>query len=99
MKDLSADSLILVCKIIFSEYGLPKKINVVHQLQMVILFQIISKHSCKNLDIEQVVLSWHILPIRGYGQVGTCIKLMDTQNALTLDLTHILLYYRSDQPH
>ena len=26
MKDLLADSLILECKIIFSEYGLPKKI-------------------------------------------------------------------------
>ena len=26
MEDLSADNLILACKIIFSEYGLPKKI-------------------------------------------------------------------------
>ena len=27
MEDLLAESLILVCKIIFSEYGLPKKIT------------------------------------------------------------------------
>ena len=35
MEDLSADSLILTCKIICSEYSLPKKIC---EIQVVILF-------------------------------------------------------------
>ena len=35
-EDLAADSLILGCKIIVSEYGLPRNID---QMQAVILFQ------------------------------------------------------------
>ena len=32
-EDLSADSLILTCKIIFADYGIPKKNNVRHKWQ------------------------------------------------------------------
>ena len=44
MEDLSADSLILTCKIIFAEFGLPKKIILDPG---VTLFQINSRHSAE----------------------------------------------------
>ena len=53
-EDLSADSLILACKIIFSEYGLTKKImkdtggNLVSD---------IFKQFCKHLNKEQAISS------------------------------------------
>ena len=56
-KDLSADSLILTCKFIFVEYGIPKKImsdsggNFISDK---------FKTFCKSLNIEQVFsLSYH----------------------------------------
>ena len=55
-ENLSADSLILTCKIIFSEYGLPKKImsdagsNFVSDQ---------FKQYCKKLNIEKATSSCH----------------------------------------
>ena len=51
-EDLSADSLILACKIIFQNMVCIRKLC---QMQVVILFQINSKDFEKNLNIEQVV--------------------------------------------
>ena len=68
-KDLSADSLIFMCKIIFAEYGILKKImsdsggNFISDK---------FKTFCKNLNIEQAFLSlYHHL---SNGQVEACIK-------------------------
>ena len=70
-EDLSADSLILMCKITFAEYRLPKKImsgsvdNLVSDK---------FKTFCKCLNIEQVFLSsYHH---QSNGQVETCIKVV-----------------------
>ena len=70
-KGFLADSLILVCKIIFAENGLPKIImsdvgsNFVSER---------FKEFCRNLKIEQAVsLSYHHQSNR---QVGACIKFM-----------------------
>ena len=69
MEDLSADSLILVCKIHFSEYSFLKKI------MSGIGDHFISnqfKRLCKNLNIEQVVSSsYHH---QSNGQVKECLK-------------------------
>ena len=56
-EDLSADSLILTCKIIFSEYGLPDKIiSDAGSYFVSDKFKILKK----NLSIEQTVsLSYH----------------------------------------
>ena len=69
MEDLSADSLILTCKIIFSEYGLVMKImsgadgNFISDK-----FQ----RFCKTLNIEQAVSSsYHH---QSNGQVAACIR-------------------------
>ena len=68
-EDLSADSLMLACKIIFSEYGLPKKImsdasgNFISDK---------FKRFCHSLTIEQAVSSSH--HHESNGQVEVCIK-------------------------
>ena len=51
MEDLSADSLILTCKIFFSEHGLPKKMSGAGTNFISDKF----KRFCQNLNIEQVV--------------------------------------------
>ena len=69
MEDLSADSLILVCKIIVSEYGLPKKImsnaggNFISDK---------FKRFCHSMNIEQAVSSTYHQ--QNNGQVEACIK-------------------------
>ena len=68
-KDLSADSLILTCKFIFSEYGIPKRImsgaggNFISEM---------FKNFCRNLNIEQAVSSSYYH--QSNGQVEACIK-------------------------
>ena len=68
-EDLSADSLILTCKVIFSEYGIPKKLisdsvgNFVSDK---------FKTFSKSLNIEQAfLLTYHH---QSNGQVEACIK-------------------------
>ena len=70
-EDLSADSLILTCKVIFAEYGLPKKImsdsgrNFVSDK---------FRTFCKSLKIQQAFSSsYHH---QSNGQVEACIKLV-----------------------
>ena len=69
LEDLPADSLILVCKVIFAEYGLPKKImsdsggNFISDK---------FKTFCKSLNIEQAFLS--LYHHQSNGQVDACIK-------------------------
>ena len=46
MEGLSADNLILACKVIFSEYGIPKKI--MSDAGGIILFQKSSKTSAQS---------------------------------------------------
>ena len=71
MVDLSADSLILSCIIIFSEYGLPKKI--VSDAGSIFISDKF-KRFYQNLDIEQAVSSsYHHL---SNGQVEIYIKLI-----------------------
>ena len=69
MEDLSADSLILACTIIFSEYGSLKKIMsdaggsfISDKL----------KRFCQDINIQQIVLSSYYN--QNDGQVGACIK-------------------------
>ena len=93
---LSANSLMMKCKIIFSEYGLPKKImsNADDNFSSNKF-----KTFCKKLNIEQAVLSsYHD---HSNGQVEACIIFIKQtfKNALTLELTDIQLRHRSDQPH
>ena len=68
-EDVSAESLILACKVIFSEFGLPKKI------MSDVGCNFISdkfKHFCKRMNIEQATsLAYHH---QINGQVETCIK-------------------------
>ena len=67
--DLTASSLILMCKIIFAEYGIPKKImsgsggNFISDK---------FKTFCKNVNIEQAFSSsYHH---QNNGQMEVCIK-------------------------
>ena len=68
-EDLSADCLILTCKTIFAEYGIPKRImsdsggNFTSEK---------FKNFCKSLNIEQAVLSAYHHPSNV--QVDACIK-------------------------
>ena len=83
MEDLSADSQILACKIIFSKYGLPKKImsdvsgNFISD--KFIMF-------CKNLNVEQAVSSSYHYQSNGQVDAGiifikqTCRKGYDTKS-------------------
>ena len=71
MEDLSADSIILAYKIMFSEYGLPKKImsdpggNFISDK---------FKRFYHSMDIEQAVsLSYHQ---QGNGHIEVCIKFL-----------------------
>ena len=83
-EDISADSLILTCKIIYSEYGLPKKIisdsggNFISDKFTTF---------CRSLQIHQAFSSSynHL----SNGQVEACIKLIKKtlKNALILNLT------------
>ena len=67
-EDLSADSLILTCKIIFAEYGLPKNI----MSDSCSNFISDEFKTCKSLNIERAFsLSYHHQNNR---QVEACIK-------------------------
>ena len=71
MEDLSADSLIVTCQIIFAEFGLPKKI-MLDSGGNFILDKF--KTFCRSLNIEQAFLSsYHH---QSNGQIGACIKLI-----------------------
>ena len=85
-EDMSAESLILACKVIFSEYGLPKRImsdaggNFISDK---------FRQFCKCMNIEQVTsLSYHH---HNSSQVEACIKLLkcSMKNALKLMMTCI----------
>ena len=68
-EDMSVDSLILACKVIFSEFGLPKK------LMLDMGGNFISdkfKWFCKNSNIEQATSS--SCHHQGNGKVEACIK-------------------------
>ena len=71
MEDLSTDSLILTCKIIFAEFGLPKNIM---SDSGVNLISDKFKTFCRNLNTEQTIsLSYHH---QSNGQGEACIKLI-----------------------
>ena len=89
-ENLSTDRGILACKIIFSGYGLPKKImsdagcNFVSDK---------FKQFCKNLNIEQATsLSYHC---QSNGQIEVCIEFIkctmyiDTKTDIHIALLHI----------
>ena len=85
-EDLSANSLIMACKIIFSEYGLTKK-TMSDAGGNFILDKF--KTFCKILNIGQAVLSsYHH---QSNGQAQACIKFIKwtPKNDLTLHLTNI----------
>ena len=69
-EDMSTDSLILACKFIFSEYGLPKKImsdvggNFISEK---------FRQFCKNMNIEQATSSSN--HHQSNRQIEACIKL------------------------
>ena len=92
MEDLPRDSLILACEIIFSEYGLPRKImsnaggNFISEK---------NEKFCRRLHIECAALSsYHH---QSNGQVEVCIKLVkqtmkkchDTKSDIHLALLHV----------
>ena len=87
IKDLSAESLILTCKIFFLEYSLPKKI-----MSGSVGNFIADKFKTlwRSLNIEQAFsLSYKY---QNNGQVEACIKLIKQKlkkNGLILNLTHI----------
>ena len=97
MEDLSADSWILACKIIFLEYGLPRKImsdegsNFISEK---------FETFCKTLSIECAKSSsFHH---QSNGQVQTCIKLVKCTMKKCCDIKsdlHLTLCYRSEQNH
>ena len=95
-EDLSADSLTLTCKIISAEFGLPKKImSEVGGTFISDKFKIFYR----SLNIEQSFSSsYHH---QSNGQVEACIKPIKPmlKNVLTLNLTGISCYSRSDQHH
>ena len=68
-EDLSADSLIPICKVIFAEYGLPKKIMLDSGGNFI---SGKFKMFCKSLNIEQAFLSSY--QHQSNGQVEACIK-------------------------
>ena len=71
MDGLSADSLILACKILLEEYGLPNKIMAIAGGNFV---SEKFKEFCGNLNIEHAVSSsYHHQSNR---QVEVCIKFM-----------------------
>ena len=83
MEDLSAESLILACKIIFSEYGLPK--NIMSDAGSNSISDKF-KRFCQNLNIEQVVSSsYHH---QSNGQVEVCIKFIKCTIKNVLIITH-----------
>ena len=92
-EDLSADSLILACKSIFSEYCLPKKIMSVARGNFI---SDKFKRFCQNLNIEQVVSS--IYQHQRDGQVDVCIKFRKCTNNECIDTKSDVcsFYYRSD---
>ena len=92
VEDLLEDSLILACRIIFSEYGLPKKImsdaggNIISDK---------FKRFCQSMKIEQTVfLLYHH---HSNGQVEACIKFIkcsirkgiDTKSDIHISLLQI----------
>ena len=85
-EDLSADSLILTCKVIFTEYWLPKKIMSGSGSKFILdKF----KMFCKSLNIGQAFLSsYHHQSNR---QVEACIKFIKCtlKNVLIWNVIHI----------
>ena len=92
MEDLSADNPILICKIIFSEYGLPKKIIsdsggnfISHKF----------KTFCQSMNIEQVFFSSYHHQCNGQVEAcikcikQTCRKCFDTKSDPHIDLLQI----------
>ena len=95
MEDLLADSLILACKIIFSECSLPTKMSDVGGNFILDKF----KRFYNNLNIEQAEsLSYHH---QGNGQVEACINFIKCtiKNAFILNPSQMKVYYRSDQSY
>ena len=86
--DHSTDSLIPACKIIFSEYGLPKKImsdagcNFISDK---------FKRFCKNLNTEQAVSSLYHHHINGQGEASIKFIKHTIKNALILNQIYIYL--------
>ena len=86
MEDLSADGLILACKIMSSEYGILKEMmsdaggNFISDT---------FKTFCKNLNIEHAVSSLYYH--QSNRQVEACIKIIKrpSKHALKLNLIHI----------
>ena len=82
IEDLSADNLILACKITISEYGLPKEIMSDTDGNF-ISYEF--KRFCGNVNIEQAVTSsfYH----QSNGQVEVCIKFIKNtiKNAFMLN--------------
>ena len=86
VEDMSAESLILACKVIFSEYGLPKR-KMCDAAGNFISDKF--RQFCKCMSIEQVTsLSYH--PYNN-GQVEACIKFVKftMKNASTLMIIYI----------
>ena len=75
MESLSADNMILACKVIFSEYGIPKKIMSNTGGKFV---SEKFKEFCTKLNIEHATLS--LYHSQSNGQLKTCIKFFQMYN-------------------